>query len=307
MQATLTPTRRLPRVAGALRRGVQLTVLGLTFLMPALYLYATARAQGIRDELLEVPLWRLFSAVLYPLGDPEELARTIQGIPGWSMSVGPLSMGDPLLALSPQAWGLPLLASILLPLGLTLLVGRYFCGWICPTGFLSELLSGLRRRIVARGVRLPEWRLGGWGRYLLLALGAAYAVLTGVSVFPWIYPPAVLGREVFAAIAWSQVGLGLTFLLALAAAELLVAPRVWCHSLCPGGALYALIARFRLLRIRRDAQACVSCQTCVQVCPFAQSPMTDRIGPDCTACGVCIQSCPTQALAIGLPRREVTP
>ncbi|MNR93056.1 putative electron transport protein YccM [compost metagenome] len=304
MKPSITPLGRsgVPSSAKlALRRVIQLAVLGLVFLLPFLHLYATARAQGDRDALLEVPLWRLFSSLLHPLGDPEILARSIQGIPGWSLSLGPLSIGDPLLVLTPPAWGVPLLISLLLPVGLTLLVGRYFCGWICPTGFLSEVLWGMRRRLVAMGIRLPEWRLGSGWRYGLLALGAAYAALTGISIFPWIYPPAILGREVFTAIAWSQAGVGLLFLMGLGAAELLAAPRAWCRSLCPGGALYALISRFRLLRIRRQASACISCSRCVQVCPFDQNPMADRIGPDCAACGACVIQCPRQALAFSLP------
>jgi ferredoxin-type protein NapH len=300
-------SRKRPSVIGATRRVTQSLALGLVFLLPYLHLYAATRAQGDRDALLETPLWRFFSALLYPFGDPEALARTIQGIPGWSFSLGPLSFSDPLLVLGPHAWSVPLLTSFLLPIGLTLLVGRYFCGWICPTGFISEALSGLRRRAVAGGIRLPEWQIGTRWRYLLLALGAAYGVLTGITIFPWIYPPALLGREVFMAIAWSQAGIGLTFLLILALAELLVAPRVWCHSLCPGGALYSLLSRARLLRIRRRPEACVSCSRCVTACAFAQNPMADRIGPDCTACGACVQSCPTQALAIALPIRKEAP
>ncbi len=290
-----------------MRRVTQSLVLALTFLLPYLHLYATARGLGDRDALLEVPLWRFFSTLLFPLGDPEALARTLRGIPGWTFSAGPLSLSDPLLILGPRAWGIGHLMSFLLPVGLTLLVGRFFCGWVCPTGFLSEAIAGLRRWVVARGIRLPEWRIGSRWRYLLLALGAAYSVLTGISIFPWIYPPAILGREVFAAIAWSQAGIGLLFLMLLGATEFFVAPRVWCHSLCPGGALYSLISRFRFLRIRRQADQCVSCSRCVQACPFAQNPMIDQIGPDCTACGACIQSCPTQALAIALPLHKENP
>jgi ferredoxin-type protein NapH len=282
-------------------------VLGAIVLLPFLHLYATLRAQGLRDALLEEPLWRMFSALLFPLGDPERLARSVQGIPGWTFAVGPWSVSDPLVALGTPAAFLSLLPSILLPVALTLLVGRYFCGWVCPTGFLSEGISALRNWLIARGIRLPAWRIGSRWRYLLLGLGTAYALLSGISLFPWIYPPAVLGREVFAAIAWSQAGIGLSFLVALGLAELLVAPRIWCHALCPGGALYALMSRFRLLRIRRDAAACVACTRCVQACAFAQSPMTDRIGGDCTACGACIQACPTQALALTLPLSKEAP
>ncbi len=279
-------------------------ILGGVFLLPYLHVFATLRSQGQRDVLLETPHWRILSGMLHPFGDPEALARGVQGIPGWTITIGPWSLSDPLLLFDWHAWSLPLLASLLIPVGLTLLVGRYFCGWICPTGFLSEVIWSLRRGLIARGIRLPEWRIGSRWRFLLLALGGAYAALSGISIFPWLYPPAVLGREVFAAIAWSQAGIGLVFMLGLGLSELLVAPRLWCQSLCPGGALYALLSKFRLLRIHREAQACIACARCVQACAFAQDPLRDQVGMDCTACGACVQACPTQALAWSLPTRK---
>lgn len=284
------------------RRLSQALVLLLAVCLPVFHLYATARSAGDRDALLTNPLWRFLSAVFYRLGDPEQVARFLRGIPGWTVSIGPLTLTDPLAAIGLRGWSPQLALSLVIPLGLTLLLGRYFCGWICPAGFLFEAISGLRKLLIRLGVRLPHWKLGSHWRHVLLALGAAYGFLTGILVFAWFYPPAILGRELYQALTFSQVGLGTLFLSVLALAELVAMPRVWCHSLCPGGALYSLIGKLRLLRIKRDASRCIECSRCVQVCAFDQSPLTDRIGSDCTTCGACLQACPVQALAISLPR-----
>lgn len=45
---------------------------------------------------------------------------------------------------------LPVLWGSLLVLGLSLILGRVFCGWICPMGTALDLSGGLVRALVAR-------------------------------------------------------------------------------------------------------------------------------------------------------------
>lgn len=283
------------------RRLVQATVLLLAIALPLLQRYATVRAAGDRETLLNEPLWRFFGAIFYPFGDPEAIARFIKGILGWTLSFGGLTISDPLVAAGLRGLTPTLLLSILPTLLLTLLVGRYFCGWICPAGFLSELIAGARGFLERHGVRLPSWRLDPRIRYFLLGLGTLFSALTGIQLFAYFYPPALLGRELYMALNVAQIGTGSVLLASVGLLELVAMPRVWCHSLCPGGAFYSLVSRFRLVRIQRQAAQCISCNQCVSACAFDQSPMTDRIGADCTSCGACVMACPTKALVVTLP------
>lgn len=283
------------------RRLLQGLVLLVSIGMPYLHVYATLRSQGDRDALLGTPAWQILSRFFYLFGDPDVGARFLKGIPGWTVSLGTLTLTDPLAALGLRHWSISLMLGVMIPIGLTLLLGRYFCAWVCPAGFASEGLFGLRRLILAWGLKLPAWQLSPQLRYVLLALGSGYGLLTGLAILPWFYPPAVLGRELYLGIAMGQAGFGTFFLLTLTLVELLVMPRVWCRSLCPGGALYSLIARLRLLRIRRDPTSCIDCDQCVSACAFFQNPRSDRIDSDCTACGACVKACPTRALALSLP------
>lgn len=217
------------------RRLSQGLVLLLATGMPFLHLYATARSQGDRDALMASPVWRLLSLAFYPLGDPERVARFLRGIPGWTFSLGPISLTDPLAAIGLRAWSPALMLSLAIPIALTLVIGRYFCGWVCPAGFLSEILLALRKLLIRLGVRLPEWKLGNRWRFALLALGAAYSLLTGILVFPWFYPPAVLGRELYLAIARTEIGLGTVFLSILALVELVPCPVCGVIRCAPAG------------------------------------------------------------------------
>ncbi len=65
------------------------------------------------------------------------------------------------------------------------------------------------------------------------------------------------------------------------------------------------------LGARIDKEKCVSCLTCVRVCPLG-IPTTNKMGEiaidpfACQACGMCALECPVQAIDIGLhPRKEL--
>ena len=55
--------------------------------------------------------------------------------------------------------------------------------------------------------------------------------------------------------------------------ELIVSPRWWCRTMCPGGALYGLIGWPRLLRVKLRADRCTQCRKCNAACePGLPSP-----------------------------------
>lgn len=72
--------------------------------------------------------------------------------------------------------------------------------------------------------------------------------------------------------------------------------RPFCQSLCPLGALYALLNRFTLFGINFDRSRCIDCRACSKVCPMDLDVTKEAGGPECIECGDCIKSCPKNAL-----------
>jgi len=236
----------------------------------------------------------------------------------------PLAAGSALLAARHFPWDRLLW---LLPLvGLALVAGRAFCGWICPLGTLVDCADGLARR--RRPLALPGPRRAKY--YLLAALLAA--ALLGAQL-AYLADPLVLLTRSFAlglfaplqAVA-RAVGLGNHPLLpesqayyrfSLLALVMLgailglavVGRRYWCRMLCPLGALYGLLGRWAPVRLQVNDQ-CVECGRCARECPTgaisAQDPRRYQ-GAECTLCAHCLRACPTQAIGINLghyPGRE---
>ncbi|MEK7865869.1 MAG: 4Fe-4S binding protein [Planctomycetota bacterium] len=203
-----------------------------------------------------------------------------------------------------------LFVGLLIPLVGTVLLGRVFCSWICPMGLLFELGQKLRRVLGFLEVHPGNVRLWHGNKYVLLVVGLVLGAIGGIPLLHYIYPPAILGRESHTFVmtlfdraeagsfGFALVGLSgaAVFLVALMLFEVAIAPRAWCASLCPGGAVYALLGRFRAVRVRRRADACTLCAKCDIACPMALHPMTDRTGMECDNCGICRDVCPEKCL-----------
>ena len=162
------------------------------------------------------------------------------------------------LGLSPVLGGLGALAAraatpwllLGLPvLGIAFFRSRWFCRYLCPTGFAAELAGRLNPRGRGRFARWPNV-----GRVLLAILVGAAAC--GAPLFLWLDPLAIF-NGFFAAwrapLAWSSCAfaLGLPLVLLLS----LFAPNAWCQKLCPLGAAQDLAARLRRAAPRREKPA----------------------------------------------------
>jgi MauM/NapG family ferredoxin protein len=240
----------------------------------------------------------------------------------------PLILAASLLTFSPLVAGL---FWSLLFVALTFVLGRFFCGWVCPMG---TALDGFRRLLF---VSHPDKGVAGrWRRakyYLLIALlvSAPFSLnLVGLfdplsllyrSVAIVFYPAFGYGVE-NAGLALYRAGAPFTYvsepvyqalkatvlpfkpliyllpLFTLALFALVVGlervdRRFWCRALCPLGALYGLMARFSWLR-RRPPALCPDCGDCATLCKMAALSPEEPFrhqSAECQRCLNCLAQC----------------
>lgn len=218
----------------------------------------------------------------------------------------------------------------------TLLLGRFFCNWICPYGTLHQFVGWLfRSRRAAPAAPEPLAASGTPPRspndyrpsqqvkyYILVAMLVAaafgtlqiglldpicllYRSLTGAVVPALQMPaPSLFGEPRLHHGAW-LIG----FLLFGLVAMNLVYPRFFCRVLCPLGALLGILSRFAWYRIERDPAKCTNCGRCRLHCQAAADPHTRLRRAECFVCLNCIEDCPEGALRFALlppKQREVT-
>ncbi len=233
--------------------------------------------------------------VRFPADDLDAIKGTT-----WSGQFFGWRLSDPLAVVAQISAGLelywPFLLTALIPVGVSIIFGRIFCGWICPATFLYELNSNFSTWLRRFGLHAGNRRLDRRFKYLVLIGGVILSALTGSMLFAAVYPPAVIGRELYFAIALSGFGGGTLFFLGTLLFDSLVARRGFCRYICPGGALYSLLGRYRLLRIRRIVEPCNDCGKCNAVCEFGLDPLRDDFGQECNNCAACIAVCPQDAM-----------
>jgi len=274
----------------------------LLILLPMLSIYQNFVAAHAYTHLSasEKLLFDSMEFITSPFTDrPETALDAIKGTT-WSGQFFGLKLTDPLAIVGQISAGLeiywPFILTALIPLLFTLILGRFFCGWICPATLLYELNSNLGIWLNKLGLRTGQRKFDRRIKYLVLVVGMLLSAVSGSVLMASIYPPAVIGRELYFSIALSGFGSGTVFFLLTLLFDLLVTRRGFCRYLCPGGALYSLLGRYRLVRIKRLVEPCNDCGKCNAVCEFDLNPMRDDFGQECNNCSACIAICPKNAM-----------
>lgn len=300
-----------PRHLNKVRWGVLSLVMGMLILLPFLHLYQSYAAAYAYDLLRpgEKLIYDSMEAISQAfIKDPVVDLDSLKGTT-WSGNLFGLALSDPLSLLgqitASKSVYWPFVLTALIPIILSLLLGRFYCGWICPATLLYELNDNLGTWLRRAGLPISRRRLDRRLKYLVLVVGMVIGMLSGAVVFAAMYPPAIIGREIYYAIAVGGFGVGIVFFLLTLLFDLMVARRGFCRYVCPGGALYSLLGRFRVLRIQRKVETCNDCAMCNTVCQFGLDPLHDGFGLECNNCSACIAICPTDALVFKIKISDV--
>lgn len=278
----------------------------------------------------------LFNAVVFGLGPWPILLPIVH-----SLGTHQKTFGDAFAVLQwmlhePIFPWLPLAAFLLT----AVFLGRALCGWVCPFGFVQDLLGYVKREHTKVSLRTHEGMIKA--KYVVLAVtlfisgtlawslyagdGQSYERALGVfapapfnalspadtlfAVLPrmvldvrYANPDSVL-TEMFVVrpLLWTRLAI-MAMILVLA----VYVPRSWCRYLCPHAAALALLNRFSFLGLKRDPLRCtkVGCRTCVEVCPMKirilELPWKKFSDPECIYCLKCVEACTTKAIKPKFP------
>lgn len=226
----------------------------------------------------------------------------------------------------------PYLAIAVIALG-SLIFGRFFCGWVCPFGFISDLVSyiGKKGRVSDKtNIGLFKISLFIAGLFLFIDFSIGYNEAIGTSIAHYfgdfsrepssiIDPTSSMFSMLFWYFYWRLYPQGLDklsqiikypptfwirlFIVIIAIVSNYYIPRLWCRTFCPLGGLMGLGGQYSLLRVFVDPKNCLGekCRLCEKRCPL-NIPLVSIRGdirhPQCTMCLMCAEACPTNAIRL---------
>lgn len=195
----------------------------------------------------------------------------------------------------------------------TILWGRFFCGYLCSFGAMGDLLWGVSGKLFGKPLRVPH-------KADRLLKGVKYLLLLGIVVLFWTLGAAVDSMwnpwtvfGVYSSVdGWSSLSGLATFggvLLLLIMAGSLLVERFFCRYCCPLGAVFELVSRFRLFQIRKPRKNCGACSRCTRKCSMGiDLTRCDAVNSGaCIDCFACIDVCPRgNAAAVPAPAVAAT-
>ena len=188
----------------------------------------------------------------------------------------------------------------------TLVAGRFFCGWMCAFGSMGDFIyhfprfvfrqKKVRKYIPDAADHILKWVKYGVLFIFVVLIWGLQIVSIPTGTDPWEFFGMLVSFgnwPSFTTLAESWI-LAAAILLGIMIASFFV-ERFFCRYLCPLGAYFSIIGRLRPVTIRKERSKCAKCRLCSVKCSMGiPLDQMDRVTTgECINCMECVRVCPS--------------
>ncbi len=184
--------------------------------------------------------------------------------------------------------------------GVSIVLKKSFCSWLCPVGTLSESLWMLGKKIIKRDINVPRWLdypLRSLKYLLLYFFANAIWNMDANSLATFLYSPYNKVADIKMYLFFANITTFALWTIIILMVFSLFIKNFWCRFLCPYGALLGIAGWLSPLKITRNKSTCIDCALCTKACPQnIKVHKTTRVWSDeCMSCMLCVSACPAKA------------
>lgn len=160
------------------------------------------------------------------------------------------------------------------------LLGRIYCGWICPINTLMKFVTVIKKRLHIKEIKIPKYLQKPWLRIftLILFIGTFVFAFTSGKKLPVL--PVLLGIGVFVTLFFPE--------------------EFWHFYLCPYGTIFSITGKNSKHNMVIDQKKCNNCTMCQRVCPAKAVEKREKhfiVKGNCLVCMECTKYCKQDAIS----------
>nr|WP_270942619.1 4Fe-4S binding protein [Romboutsia lituseburensis] len=192
------------------------------------------------------------------------------------------------------------------------LLGRFICGFLCPFGFIQDLLYKINKpklKVTSR-IDKPLRSI----KYIILIVPVIILPIFLTNEFgtaqphfcQWICPagtleggiPLLIKNEGLRNVVGFLFNWKITLLILTIVSSIFIY-RPFCKYICPLGAFYSLFNKLSFYKMNVDSIKCNGCKSCERACKMDIEITKNCNSAECIRCGDCQKACSKGAISLG--------
>lgn len=193
---------------------------------------------------------------------------------------------------------------------LTVLFGRFFCGWMCAFGTFNDFIHIISKNVFKIDIKVDEKvdAVLKYVKYVILMIIIAISWTMGSNIFQGTSPWDAFAQITTFPQVLYDYAFGVAILLLIAIGAMFI-ERFFCRYLCPLGAIFAIISKLSIFKIKKPNEKCGKCRLCTNNCSMGLPLYKKNAvrGGECINCLKCVETCPRKNTKAAIVNEDVNP
>ncbi|BCZ44901.1 ferredoxin [Clostridium gelidum] len=202
----------------------------------------------------------------------------------------------------------PSLVEFIAVMLLTIVMGRWFCGWLCAFGAYNDLIYFISRKVFKVKFRVNEKvdSILKYVKYVVLIFIIIVSWTMGSNILESTSPWDAFGQITDLTTIFSSLLIGLVLLVLITIGAAFI-ERFFCRYLCPLGAIFSIISKLSITKINKPKADCGKCRACNNNCSMGLKlyKVNSAHGGDCINCLKCTEVCPRNNANVNILGQDV--